>query len=171
MQPPSDLSSGSNSPSHQLPGFPFHPCRSMNAPGSWMTSPGPLSSNPPSPTCPKARPLPLHRPPPPQGRSVPSPSQSLVHTHGACTFKEPGGSKKREARLLAVLRAHVAQASAPLGWDSTGWREAGRVTHAPAAPRFYKLRAQPPPALSAPPVLQTAASSCAVPGKKAGRCR
>lgn len=62
--------------------------------------------------------------PPPGGRARSPPPPSPAHTREACTCEEPGGSKrKRGARLLEILRAHVAQASAPLGWD---WASGGR---------------------------------------------
>lgn len=96
------------------------------------------------------------------------------HTRtGRARSKNPEAPRKRGAPLLAALRAHVAQASAPLGWDFSGRRGAGRVAHAPAAPRFYKLRAQPPPALSAPPALQTARppAQCQVKKEKEKRRR
>lgn len=107
----------SKSPPRLLPVPRFHARCNMNAlaPGWTQVSPGLPSPRPPSPqahghvlgTITITSSLgPLSVP----SLSVPSP------TREACPCGEPGGSKrKRGARLLQILRAHVAQASAPLG--------------------------------------------------------
>ena len=75
----------------------------------------------------------------------------------------PSPPKKAVGRLLASLRAHVAQASAPRG---LGLGEAGPRHHAPPRlPLPYKFGLQPPPALSAPARSTDSRNFCAVPGK------
>lgn len=79
--------------------------------------------------------------------SVPSPHAWCVHISRTRLVQKKKKSAT-EARLLAALRAHVAQASEPLGCDWTSEAGGGdRVTH----PGSYKWSQQPPPVLSAPP--------------------
>lgn len=136
--------------------LPFRLCSNLNGPGSRRPSVatrspvlGPTVSCKPT-GCPR---VPLAITSSTGLVSVPSPIPSLAHTFGACTLEEAGGSKKKKrAQLLAALRAHVAQASAPSGRDWASRREAGPAPpRPPAASRRYKLSLQPPLVLSAPP--------------------
>lgn len=115
-------------------------------------------SNPPPPIPAKHH----HRSPPPLGQSrspppLPQPTRT-VPAH----LKNQAGPKEAGGRLLATLRAHVAHASAPGGWD---WARRACVTTPPPLPLPYKFRLQPSSALSAPTRSTGSRVLCAVPGK------
>lgn len=71
--------------------------------------------------CPRARPRYLHQHLRPGATLGPLPLRPRPTCSRRAQAKSQAGPKeKRGARLLDVLRAHVAQASAPLGWDWAG---------------------------------------------------
>lgn len=108
---------------------------------SWDPSPGQLPSESIS------APLPL---------PARSPHVWCVHISKTRRVQKEWGRKKkkneRAAQLLAALRVHVAQASAPLSWDwMSGAGGGAHVISSPPPPGSYKYGLQPSPVLSASP--------------------